>query len=189
MKLSYKRWYIFMIFYTIKDDTWLLTISGGGIIWNIMRWSRWQEDCITFSCGAILPGSSGRRGSRNTLTHCTARELKMKFDHSDHFDKNHLLSDVDHVSPPHKPMTLSKNLHCIHCFHRLQCLHFLPLKSVYTVICRVFFFTGPLDFQYQDEKNLLSQRGAFLHWKFLEKLVLVGCNLFFILVLKIEKNS
>ena len=30
-------------------------------------------------------------------------------------------------------------------------------------------------------KNLLSQRGAFLHLKFREKPVLVGCNLFFIL--------
>ena len=28
---------------------------------------------------------------------------------------------------------------------------------------RVVFLTGPPDFQYQNEKNLLSQRGAFLH--------------------------
>ena len=38
-------------------------------------------------------------------------------------------------------------------------------------------------------KNLLSQRGAFLYWKFREKLVLVGCNLFFILVLKVGRTS
>ena len=38
-------------------------------------------------------------------------------------------------------------------------------------------------------KKLLSQRGAFLHWKFCEKLVLVGCNLFLILVLKIGRTS
>ena len=45
------------------------------------------------------------------------------------------------------------------------------------------------DFSTKMKKNLLSQRGAFLHWKFREKLVLVGCNLFFILVLKIGRTS
>ena len=28
---------------------------------------------------------------------------------------------------------------------------------------RVVFLTGPPDFEYQNEKNLLSQRGVFLH--------------------------
>ena len=47
------------------------------------------------------------------------------------------------------------------------------------------FFNWSAWFSVPKWKNLLSQRGAFLHWKFREKLVLVGCNLFFILVLKI----
>ena len=33
------------------------------------------------------------------------------------------------------------------------------------------FFNCLPDFQYQNEKNLLSQRGAFLHWKFCEKTI------------------
>ena len=51
----------------------------------------------------------------------------------------------------------------------------------YTVV-----FTGPPIFR---AKNLLSQPGALLHWKFLEKVALVGCGLLFILVLKIVRNS
>ena len=51
------------------------------------------------------------------------------------------------------------------------------------------FFNCSSPFSVPKWKNLLSQRGAFLHWKFREKLVLVGCNLFFILVLKIRRNS
>ena len=51
------------------------------------------------------------------------------------------------------------------------------------------FFNCSSPFSVPKWKNLLSQRGAFLHWKFREKLVLVGCNLFFILVLKIGRNS
>ena len=51
------------------------------------------------------------------------------------------------------------------------------------------FFNCSSPFSVPKWKNLLSQRGAFLHWKFLEKVVLVGCNLFFILVLKIGRNS
>ena len=35
----------------------------------------------------------------------------------------------------------------------------------------------------------MKKRRALLHWKFLEKVVLVGCNLFFILVLKMGRNS
>ena len=31
----------------------------------------------------------------------------MKFDDLDHFDKDHLLSEMDHIAPPHKLMTLS----------------------------------------------------------------------------------
>ena len=46
------------------------------------------------------------------------------------------------------------------------------------------FFNWSAQFSVPKWKNLLSQRGAFLHWIFREKLVLVGCNLFFILVLK-----
>ena len=30
----------------------------------------------------------------------------MKFENSDHFDKDHLLSEMDQVTPPHKLMTL-----------------------------------------------------------------------------------
>ena len=69
------------------------------------------------------------------------------------------------------------------------------LKALYkqalfpTPLLQGCFFTGPPYFQYQNEKNLRSKRGAFLHWKFREKLVLVGCNLFFILVLKIGRTS
>ena len=44
-------------------------------------------------------------------------------------------------------------------------------------------------FQYQNETNFLSQREALLHGKFLEKVVLVGYNLFFILVLKMGGDS
>ena len=33
-----KMIHIHDILYNIKDDTWLLTISSGSIIWNIMRW-------------------------------------------------------------------------------------------------------------------------------------------------------
>ena len=42
---------------------------------------------------------------------------------------------------------------------RGQCEHYQ--QHIY--ICRVVFLTGPPDFQYQNEKNLLSQQGAFLH--------------------------
>ena len=42
----------------------------------------------------------------------------------------------------------------------------------YTVV-----FNGPPIFR---AKNLLSQPGALLHWKFLEKVALVGCGLLFI---------
>ena len=41
------------------------------------------------------------------------------------------------------------------------------------------FFNWSARFSVPKWKNLLSQREAFLHWKFREKLVLVGCNLFF----------
>ena len=51
------------------------------------------------------------------------------------------------------------------------------------------FFNWSAQFSVPKWKNLLSQRGPFLHWKFREKLVLVGCNLFFILVLKIRRTS
>ena len=51
------------------------------------------------------------------------------------------------------------------------------------------FFNCSSQFSVPKWKILFSQRGAFLHWKFLEKDVLVGCNLFFILVLKIGRNS
>ena len=51
------------------------------------------------------------------------------------------------------------------------------------------FFNWSARFSVPKWKNLLCQRGAFLHWKFREKLVLVGCNLFFILVLKIGRTS
>ena len=51
------------------------------------------------------------------------------------------------------------------------------------------FFNCSSPFSVPKWKNLLRQRGAFLHWKFLEKAALVGCNLFFILVLKIGRNS
>ena len=52
----------------------------------------------------------------------------------------------------------------------------------------VFYLFLPI-FSTKMKKNLLNQRGAFLHWKFLEKVVLVGCNLFFILVQKIGRTS
>ena len=42
---------------------------------------------------------------------------------------------------------------------------------------------------YTKMKNLFSKGGAFLQCEFLEKVVLVGCNMFFILVLKIWRNS
>ena len=51
------------------------------------------------------------------------------------------------------------------------------------------FFNWSARFSVPKWKNLLSRRGAFLHWKFREKLVLVGCNLFFIVVLKIGRTS
>ena len=51
------------------------------------------------------------------------------------------------------------------------------------------FFNWSARFSVPKWNNLLSQRGAFLYWKFREKLVLVGCNLFFILVLKMGRNS
>ena len=51
------------------------------------------------------------------------------------------------------------------------------------------FFNWSARFSVPKWKNLLSQQGAFLHWKFREKLVLVGCHLFFILVLKIGRTS
>ena len=39
------------------------------------------------------------------------------------------------------------------------------------------FLTALPNFQYQnEEKNLLSQRGAFLNLKFLENLALIGAN-------------
>ena len=38
-------------------------------------------------------------------------------------------------------------------------------------------------------QNLLCQRGDFIHWIFPKKVALVGCNSFFILVLKIEGSS
>ena len=37
-----------------------------------------------------------------------------------------------------------------------------PVKKT-PCIYRVVFLTGPPDFQYQNEKNLLSQQGPFLH--------------------------
>ena len=52
-----------------------------------------------------------------------------------------------------------------------------------------WFFNWSARFSVPKWKKLLSQWGAFLHWKFREKLVLVGCNLFFILVLKIGRTS
>ena len=42
-------------------------------------------------------------------------------------------------------------------------IHFTLGLFYYPNIYRVVFLTGPPDFQYQNEKNLLSQRGAFLH--------------------------
>ena len=56
-------------------------------------------------------------------------------------------------------------------------------------IYRVVFFNWSAWFSVPKWKNLLSQGGAFLNWKFRKKLVLFGCNLFFILVLKIGRTS
>ena len=66
-------------------------------------------------------------------------------------------------------------------------LAFLIEKGLNTY--RVLFLTVPPHFQNLNEKNLLSQLGPFLHWKFLEKIALVYCNLIFNLVLKIGRTS
>ena len=50
------------------------------------------------------------------------------------------------------------------------------------------FFNCSSPFSVRKWKTLLSQRGAFWHWKFLEKIVIIGRN-FFILVLKIRRDS
>ena len=55
------------------------------------------------------------------------------------------------------------------------------LKLLYT---GCFFLTVPPHFLYQNEKTCSANEGFFL-----EKAVLVGCNLFFILVLKIGRIS
>ena len=45
----------------------------------------------------------------------------------------------------------------------------------------------PLHSKHQNEEKMLSQRGAVLHWKFLYKVALAGCNSFSIL--EIIRNS
>ena len=58
--------------------------------------------------------------------------------------------------------------------------HFICSSFPGEIINKWLFF-----FQYQNENQLLSQRGAVLDWKLIEKWALVACNSFFILVLKI----
>ena len=53
---------------------------------------------------------------------------------------------------------------------------------------RVFFYIVPPDFQYHNEKTS-SQWESILHWQFLEKVAVVGCNLCFTLVLKIVRKK
>ena len=50
------------------------------------------------------------------------------------------------------------------------------------------FFIVPPDFQYHNEKTS-SQWESILHWKFLEQVAVVGCNLCFTLVLKIVRKK
>ena len=51
------------------------------------------------------------------------------------------------------------------------------------------FLSGPPDFQYQNEKTCSANEELFYIENFVKKLVLVCCNLFFILVLKIGRTS
>ena len=89
---------------------------------------------------------------------------------------------------------LAKHYHHFYPFFSL-CFDFLSYmisphhKSGQTITIIQAFFNCSSPFSVPKWKNLLSQWEAFLHWKFLEKVVLVGCNLFFILVLKIGRNS
>ena len=83
------------------------------------------------------------------------------------------------------------------CLYHLISIEFITNRSLLikivdsniTEVIQGAFLPVHPHFQYKNEKNLLSQWEAFLHLKFLEKVVLVGCNLFFILVLKIGRNS
>ena len=62
----------------------------------------------------------------------------------------------------------------------------INLKRMSSTKC---FVTVSRHSQYQNKRNCLSHRGAFLDRKFLERVALVDCNLFFILVLKIGSKS
>ena len=62
----------------------------------------------------------------------------------------------------------------------------INLKRMSSTKC---FVTVSPHSQYQNKRNCLSHRGAFLDRKFLERVALVDCNLFFILVLKIVRSS
>ena len=62
-------------------------------------------------------------------------------------------------------------------FYMAECITVSGFFKLFLAICKTKI------------KNLLSQRGTCLHWKFLGKIGPVGCNSLFILVLKIEGNS
>ena len=68
--------------------------------------------------------------------------------------------------------------------YNLYILHHCTLNN-YSTGC---FFICSSRFSVPKWNNLPSQWGAVLHWNFIGKRALVGCNCFFILVLKIGRN-
>ena len=68
-------------------------------------------------------------------------------------------------------------------------LPFLQINTFKRNIYRVFFFNCSAQISVLKRKTLFNQRGSFAHWEFHGTESLIGCPSFFILVMKIGRNS
>ena len=104
--------------------------------------------------------------------------------------KNAVLLDFVQITSPPSPPLLPLIWKTCTTFFRRQSSRFGSQSRTNIHICiQGGFFNWSARFSVPKWINLLSQRGAFLHWRFREKLILVGFSLFFILVLKIGRTS
>ena len=149
-----------------------------------------KEDARIYCACALYFHSTDKQQILTPI--CTSQQLK-----TIHIRQSVEFSGYSRRTYMHSVWEVSPRINCKCWDHNAVCLlwHFFGMKTILDwkdckkfglklLYTGCFFLIVPPHFLYQNEKTCSANEGFFL-----EKAVLVGCNLFFILVLKIGRTS